>query len=151
VSLTYLDTSALVRLLMQEGDILPVEEAMRAGTVSSRLVRIEVYSAIFRRWRSGDIAHDDRDRLLDVVEGAVLSAVTLLPLNGAVLNEAEEIVRGHAVRTLDALHLATAAVAARYTRRHGTALAFCTGDRRQADAAVALFGTTSVILVPPLA
>lgn len=150
MSVTYIDTSALVRLLLHEGDSAPIEQAMQSGPASSILIRLELSSAIFRRWRSGEVSEAERDVLLGAADAQLLPAITLLPLDATVLQEAEEIVRSHAVRTLDALHLGTAVVAARHARRQGATLDFCTADQRQADAATVLFGAPKVVLVPPL-
>jgi hypothetical protein len=59
------------------------------------------------------------------------------------------IVAAHPLRTHDGLQIATANTAEQHTRRHSSALHFCTADRRQSDAAAAIFGRQPVTFVPP--
>jgi predicted nucleic acid-binding protein len=147
--LTYLDTSAVMRLVAREGDLTAVELTLQTAPVSSVLIAVELRAAICKRWHDGILTAEERDQLLALVEMSILPALTLLPLNDSVLSEANGVVAAHPVRTLDALHIATAIIAERRTRRHGATLQVCTADRRQADAAAAIFGGQHVIFVPP--
>jgi predicted nucleic acid-binding protein len=149
LTVTYLDTSALMRLVTGKGDVAPVERSMSFQPSTSTLTELELLSAIYRRWREGAEAEANRDELLQAVERRISPALTLLPLTDDVLREAGHVVSDHPVRSLDAIHLATAVIASRHARRHGARLTFCTADRRQATAAEAIFGATQVILVPP--
>jgi hypothetical protein len=63
---------------------------------------------------------------------------------------AHTVVSNHSIRTLDALHVATAVIACRRARRHGTSFQFCTADRRQAGVAEAVFSGRLVTFVPPV-
>lgn len=95
---TYLDASALVKLAIEE----PESKALRAflrrrrPLVSSALVRTEVIRALLAEGEDG------------VMRGReVLAGVDLIRLNDRVLNAAG-VLRPPDVRSLDAIHLATA-------------------------------------------
>jgi predicted nucleic acid-binding protein len=148
LTVTYLDTSALMRLVTRAGDVAPVEEALRQQPVTSTLTDLEMLSAVYRRWREGIESEQERDRLVQVVAQRISPSFTSLPLTESVLQGARRVVEAHPVRSLDAIHLATAAIAARHARRHGARLRFCTADMRQASAAAAVLGATNVTLVP---
>jgi predicted nucleic acid-binding protein len=147
---TYLDTSVIARLVLREGDLDIAEQAMRTHPMSSLLARLETTAAISRRHHEGMITPEERDTLLAGAQADVLSALTLLPVDDEVFALARTTVIEHPVRTLDSLHLATALVAERHTRRHGGILRFCTADLRQERVARALFRHDRVLLVPPL-
>ncbi len=92
----YLDTSALGRVLLGEPDAPAVlrELARFEEHVASRLVRVELRRLALR---------------FDLLEaaGELLAAVALVPLDQAILDEAETV-RPATVATLDAIHLVTA-------------------------------------------
>lgn len=92
----YIDTSALGRVLLGEPDAPAVLRELGGFDrhVSSRLLRVEL-----RRLGL-------RFELLEAA-GELLGAVALVPLDQAILDEAETI-RPRAVGTLDAIHLVTA-------------------------------------------
>lgn len=146
---TYLDSSALARLILGEGDLSAVRRALHDGPISSELMVVETRAAMWKRWHDGNIDDTERDELLSIADSLLFSAISMLSLNGKVMAEASAIVARFPVRTLDALHLATAALAFRQARRHGSVLRFCTADRRQSAAAMELFGGEHVLLVPP--
>jgi uncharacterized protein len=117
--LAYLDTSAYVKLPLEEAG----HEALRSelsgwdGYVSSMLLGVEAVRACSRY--GGDRANDAR---------AWLEGVALLPLDDTVLDVATTLLPS-SVKTLDALHLATA-----MTVRDEVG-AFLTYDQRLAEAA----------------
>ena len=96
--LAYLDTSAYVKLVLREPEesVLRAEMAEWDGYVSSALLGIEAIRACTRH--SLEYAQDAREWLHDVA---------LLPFADAVLDEATSL-GPPALRSLDALHLATA-------------------------------------------
>jgi predicted nucleic acid-binding protein len=146
---TYVDTSALARLIFGEGDLTTVRRALQEGPVSSELTVVETRAALWKRRHDNDVDESERDELLSVADSLLFSAISMLSLNSKVMAEASTIVARFPVRTLDALHLATAAIAFRQARRHGRVMRFCTADRRQSRAAEELFGSERVLLVPP--
>ena len=95
----YLDTSALIKLVTVEAETAALHEWVaehRPELVASDLLRTELQRAV---GRSGAAAE------LDVEEG--LAAVDLLPATAAVFDIAATL-EPTDLRTLDAIHLATA-------------------------------------------
>jgi predicted nucleic acid-binding protein len=95
---TYLDSSAIVKLAVREPESLALRRYLRRRQplVSSALARTEVLRALLP---SGDEAVS-RGR-------AVLQRVNLVRMNDRILNAAG-VVRPPELRSLDAIHLATA-------------------------------------------
>ena len=91
-----MDTSALGRVLLGEPDAAAVVRDLRDFDrhVASRLLRVELRRLALRE---GLLDHADQ----------LLSGVSLLPLDEAVL-DAAETVQPASVATLDAIHLVTA-------------------------------------------
>ena len=147
--LSYIDSSALLRECFGEGDRSLVRVALRNSPVSSYLLAIEVPVAIASRvhWRLIDEA--TRDRVLSEAQ-PLLQGIAFTDIDAGVRSETADIALHHLIRSLDAIHLATAVVIARQQRRHGNALRFCTADRRLASVAGAVLGAGAVDLLPPL-
>jgi predicted nucleic acid-binding protein len=97
--LAYLDTSALAKLVMTERESGPVEQTMLeySGLVSSWLASAELRRAGGRGRRSGAAAKIDE----------ALAAVVLVEVTPALLETAGQLEPSE-LRTLDAIHLATA-------------------------------------------
>ena len=96
--LAYVDTSAFVKLVLEEDEAtaLRVELAAWEGHVASRLLRTEAIRACARYGPSyAELAREASD------------FVALIPLDAAVLGAAAELQPAE-LKTLDALHLATA-------------------------------------------
>jgi uncharacterized protein len=95
----YIDSSALLKLVVREAETpaLGAYLARCDGMVASRLVVVECLRAARRASRA---------RLLQTVE-EVLEAVYLLEITPAILEEAA-MAGSPLLRTLDAIHLATA-------------------------------------------
>lgn len=140
----YADTSALVRCWLP-GEDQEDRERLRAllmdgpdPVVTSELTRVELASAVEAAVRAGRmrrstglLARADRTWGRDgPVALLALEPRTVLPL-------ARTIVLDHAVRTLDALHLAVAC-STTLELAAGDAVEFVTRDARQAEAASAL-------------
>ena len=146
---SYLDSSGLLRLCLAEGDVSLVEAALASVPITSGLALVEVPNAISARFHRGAIAEQERNDLLRLAE-EVLRLVNTLEVSSDVLDEAVRVGSVFLVRALDALHLGTAVLAARQQARWGNQLRFCTADRRQAEAAMTLFGREHVDLLAPL-
>ena len=96
--LAYVDTSALVKLVLGEDEAAALREELAAwdGHVASRLLRTEAVRACARYGPTyAELARQ------------ASNAVALLPVDDPVLDAAAEL-RPPELRTLDALHLATA-------------------------------------------
>jgi uncharacterized protein len=96
--LAYLDTSAYVKLVLEEPEHLALAQALRgcAGRISSVLLRVEAERACGRYGESWAA----RAR-------AGLGGVSFLPIDEAIVRAAATV-RPSELRSLDAIHLATA-------------------------------------------
>lgn len=146
---TYLDSSALVRLCVGEGDLAEVEQAMEGLPITSVLAAVEIPIAIEARFHRGLITADERDELLKAAHD-ILTAVGKVGLSATARREAVAVARGTLLRALDAIHVGTAVVVTRHQQRRGNKLRFCTGDLRQGEAAAACLGRDRVTVLPPL-
>jgi predicted nucleic acid-binding protein len=132
VSLAYFDTSALVKNYVQEAGSTRLRELLgRYEFVSSAIAPIELHSAVRRRHRQGDISRRNYNSILARVKQDRLFWRLVEPVPH-VLTKAEEIVVSYDLRTLDAVHLASAIV---IQDSIGTPLPFVTADERQIAAA----------------
>lgn len=120
MSIAYLDSSALVKLLVEEGETSALEAdlADREGAVASSLAVVECQRAVRRAGNR---------RLLQRME-EVLEAIYLVDVTTPVLEQASRL--GPAsIRSLDAIHIATA------LSIDAEALDVVTYDDRMAEAA----------------
>ena len=116
----YVDTSVVLAQLLAE-DRYPPTSVWQAGVVSSRLTEYEVWTRVHARGLGS--SHGEPVRLL-------LARLAWLELTPAVLARALES-WPLAVRTLDALHLASI----EFLRNHGQDVTLATYDDRLAEAA----------------
>jgi predicted nucleic acid-binding protein len=119
---SYLDSSALVKLVVAEPESAPLAKHLRARPqrVTCALARVEVVRAV----RGHGAAATGRARRL-------LERLVLVRIDDALLDAAAEL-RGPPLRSLDALHIAAA-------QELGDELGeLVTYDRRMAEAATAL-------------
>ncbi len=119
----YLDTSVALAQLLAE-DARPPVELWLEPLVASRLVEYELWTRLHARGLAG--SHGDAARLL-------LGRVNLLELARPVLERALKPFPTP-VRTLDALHLASAM----FLRERGHDVALATYDARMSEAAEAM-------------
>lgn len=132
MSLAYFDTSALVKNYFQEAGSARVRELLEAYEfVSSALAPIELHSAVRRRHQQGEMTRANYNAMVSRVKQDRLYWQLVEPVP-QVLMKAEEIVAGHNVRTLDAIHIASTLV---IQDSIGMALPFITADDRQFAAA----------------
>jgi predicted nucleic acid-binding protein len=130
----YFDTSALVKRYVDEPGSLGVRRLLRTRRVtSSVLLRIEVPSALRRRRDEGSLSDRAFARLLRRVE-ADDASWQLVPVSDEIVAAARSRVLEHSLRTLDAIHLASAEALHRERLR----IPFVTADARQASAARAV-------------
>ncbi|MGJ7906855.1 type II toxin-antitoxin system VapC family toxin [Actinopolyspora sp. H202] len=139
MTLLYADTSSLIRAyLADEAEHAEFRELLLEGelpVVTSELTRVEFASAVSAAQRGNrvEIASHVIDRFdRDCGEEGT---ITPLRLNSALLlPRARELVSGHAIRTLDAIHLA-AALEQAAPLAAGDDLVLVTRDTRQAAVA----------------
>lgn len=131
----YCDTSAIVKRYVRESGSATIMHVLhRYDSVSSAVLTVEIRSALRRRASDGSI----EPALLPTLFERVTSDRaywTLVPVDADVLNAAETIASAHAVRTIDAIHVASAQV---FAARLGATLTFVSADRRQLAAAAAV-------------
>lgn len=120
----YVDTSALVKLVVQEAETAALQKWMKSQEretfFASQLVRIELVRSVVRT------APDRIERAREILAG-----LALVKIDDAIIEAAENL-PPIVLRSLDAIHLATA----HSLRTHVSA--FATYDIRLAQAAKAL-------------
>jgi len=128
----YFDTSVLVkRYVVEKGSRHARNLLRRHRFVSSVITPLETVSALSRRRTMGEI--NDKDFASVLVWIRVDRAYwELVEITASVLRGAEELLQKFPLRTLDALHLASATA---FQSASGIPVLFVTADLRQADAA----------------
>jgi hypothetical protein len=109
MALVYFDSSALVKLVVQEtGSDLAAElwDGCDAA-LASRLAYPEVRAALAAAGRNHDLSDDDLDTAEEAWE-QFWAAVRPVELTAAVERHAGQLARSHALRGADAVHLASA-------------------------------------------
>lgn len=131
----YVESSAVLAWLLEEAAADSVEEAFdRAdGVVASDLTLVECDRALMRAYAVGVLSEMETARRRAVLEAASVNWI-LLKLDREVLERARRRFPAEPVRTLDALHIATALAA----RSAISDLALLSLDRRVRENAVAL-------------
>ena len=137
MALYYLETSALVKLYVQEPG---TERLLRlAGRTNNHrfavlvLARAEVHSAVRRRQREGDIEASIADRLLIRFDQHLESRFIKQVLNDPLIDLATSLVDRHALRAYDAIQLAGCLVLK--TNSASDEPSFVCSDRRLLEAA----------------
>ena len=128
----YLDTSVALRAALERGTTAEIEARLAAAPalVTSRLSVVESARALLRLRQHGSVTEGrlaDARRELD----ALWTRCELWELTPAVCDLACHVAPDRALRTLDALHLATFLLA----RRRIAGLELLTADERLEDAA----------------
>ena len=104
----YLDTSAVLRAVLESGTSPEVEELITAAPalITSRLSLVESSRALHRSRQLGQLSEAN---LADEQRGisAVWTRCELWELTPSVCERARQVAPGKPLRTLDALHLAT--------------------------------------------
>jgi len=133
-TLAYFDTSVVVkRYVTEPGAALGRRLLRRHAVLSSLLTPVELLSALRRRRSRGELTPDQFAGILHDLRDD-RPYWWLLDLDAQVLTRAEHLLQGTPLRTLDALHVASAQLAATFSSGR---LPFVTADSRQRDAAAA--------------
>jgi predicted nucleic acid-binding protein len=128
----YFDTSVLVKRYVEEAGSIEAAALFRQfHVVSSALARVELLSALFRRLTAGELTLSHVMSTLTRIQSE-RGSWRLIQIDALVLGRAEALVRDHTLRTLDAIHVASALV---YGDALGVQLPFVTADERQRAAA----------------
>lgn len=128
----YFDTSVLVKRYVREPGAARARALLRRYRfLSSAIAPVEVVSTLCRRLAAGELAERDF--------GAILSRMQhdrpyweLVEVSSLVLSQAEELIQRTMLRTLDAIHVASAMT---FQVTSGIRVPFMTADTRQRDAA----------------
>ncbi len=130
--IAYIDTSVVLRLMFREPK--PLKESPRVKKAfASRLLAVELGRAIDRARLAGTINDDEVATLRGEADAAVAS-IALVGLTDSILERASDPMPT-SLKTLDALHLATAVELRAETEGE---LLFATHDSRLANAAKAM-------------
>ena len=131
----YCDSSALVKRYVREPGRRRLLDLLRGRScVSSALTPIEIRSAFRRRVHEGSLAVTRLPVLLEHL-AADRSHWALVTMGPDVLAMAETLVATHPLRTLDAIHVASAQL---FSARMTSPPLFVSADRRQVDVAGAM-------------
>lgn len=133
--LAYFDTSVLVKRYARERGSTRTRTLLRTHRfLSSAITPVEAVSVFNRRRTAGDLRDADFD--------AITARFTkdrayweLIEVSAPVLYRAEDVIGRAGVRTLDAIHLASALVFANATGVPLGRIPFVTADAQQRDAA----------------
>lgn len=132
----YFDASALVKRYVDEPGRREVMRLLRRHeVVTSAIVFVELRSALRRRVAEGTI---DNERVPEILQRVATDRGfwALIDVSREVLTAAETLVATHTLRTLDAIHVASAQLFA--SRIPPRAPIFVSADERQTTAAEAL-------------
>lgn len=130
--IAYCDSSVLVRFILEQADCL-ADLAAFEQLVTSVVTQVECLRAIENARLRGELSDDE----LAGRRGAAyarLSGIERIEASPSILGQAERSF-GVVLKTLDAIHVATALV---WRERRAPDLVFATHDRQQARAATAL-------------
>jgi predicted nucleic acid-binding protein len=107
----YLDTSALVKLYVEEAGSATVQEAVaRAETVATNVIAyVEAFAAFARRRREGRLSRGDYRRTIQELQSD-WDHYLLLEVTNEVIRRAADLTAIHPLRAYDAIHLASAKV-----------------------------------------
>ncbi|ADB48647.1 type II toxin-antitoxin system VapC family toxin [Conexibacter woesei] len=105
----YLDTSALVKLLVTEpgSEAVRAEAAAATELVSSHLTYVEIHSALARMHAGGRLTRRVHRRQLDAFV-RMWEDVVVVPADAPVIDRAAALAERHVLRGFDALQLASA-------------------------------------------
>jgi predicted nucleic acid-binding protein len=136
VAWAYFDTSVLLKRYVREaGSGRAMALFRRYRLLSSAVAPVETVSALRLRELTGDL----KAREVAAAIGRMATERARWELIGAtslVLSRAEELVRAHALRPLDAIHLASALI---FQAETGRRLRFLTAEARQRAAGLRLY------------
>lgn len=136
IAAAYLDTSALLRLFLQEKDSDLVANVVKDVTAlyASRLVLAEARISLSRARRESRLTPEDHRAVQDALEDFWTAEIEPLEISETVFTNAEQISERLSLRTLDALHLASARILRRELAPNAS-LAFIACDQRLLEAA----------------
>ena len=136
MSCYFLDSTAFVKLFVQETGTETIIRLMESTEDNRKLVSagtpLEIYAALKRRERSGDISVADSDSARSILRMEAARMVQQ-PLNPAVLEAARQLLDRYELRSTEALQLGAAVVAREMFQ--GMEITFVSSDQRLLDSA----------------
>ena len=140
--IVYVDSSVLARAYLRDetghAEAVALLDDGELGLIAGTWTRIEVSGALVRAARAGRVNGADLLSLLDADLGSE-GRVTVIAANQAeVENESLNLVRAHAIRAMDAWHLATAKLVLPTLAEPGEDIGFATRDEAQSGVAALL-------------
>ncbi len=136
MSWAYFDTSALIKRYVDEKGRREVLQLLRRhNCVTSAVLSVELGSALRRRVTDGTL---DERRVPEILKRFAVDCAfwALVEVTEDVLIAAEKLVAKHSLRTLDAIHVASAQLFA--ARMATSELIFVSADTRQTAVAAAI-------------
>jgi len=108
--IVYFDTSALVKLYVDEPRVKPARDAAGTAEViaTSILTYAEMRSAFSRKRRSGEISPDQLERFKTQFE-TDWNILEIVPIEETIVRQAGDFAESFLLKGFDAVHLATAA------------------------------------------
>lgn len=132
MTLAYFDTSVLVKNYVREVGSARARTLLRDHSfLSSSITPIELMSALVRRKSRGELEARDLPRILARMRED-RPYWKLVDVGPSVLSQGEELIQKTQMRTLDAIHVASAMT---FQTTSGIRIPFITSDSRQRDAA----------------
>ena len=129
----YLDTSALVKLYVEEAGSSETREAVQEALVvaSSRVAYVETRAAFARKYRERGITRNEYRATIREVDHD-WAHYLILDVSDDLVKLAGSLTESHALRAFDAVHLASAVILRKETGREVTFSCF---DRQLLSAA----------------
>ena len=128
----YIDTSTYLKLFLKEKGSDKARKLVKENSLlSSAILTSESFSALSRRRQGKEIDDKMFDRLVNRIKKD-LPYIEIIKLTDDVLKTAEEVILRSTVRTLDAIHIASALLFRELT---GIELTFVTSDKKQEESA----------------
>lgn len=126
----YIDTSAYLKIFLKEKGSDKVRKLVKENSLlASAIITSECFSAFSRRRQGKEIDDKTFDRLVNRVKKD-LPYLEIIRLTDDILRRTEEILLHSTVRTLDAIHIASALL---FQESTGIDITFVTSDKRQAE------------------
>lgn len=133
---TYFDTSALIKRYVGESGRREILQLLRRDAcVTSAVLPVELRSALRRQAAEGSLDGAGLPAILKHL-AADRAYWTFVEVGTDVLAAAEALLAAHPIRTLDAIHVASAQLFAARVSMPG--MLFVSADKRQTETAVAI-------------
>ena len=129
----YLDTSALVKLYIEEPGSPEVRALVKAAQIvsTSRVAYVEARAGLARKFREGELAREEYSRIVEDLERDWKNYF-ILEVSESVAKLGGELTERHPLRGFDAIHLASALL---LKSRIRSAVSFSCFDERLKEAA----------------